>query len=436
MTPRRKGGVKAGCILVDELPPAKATFHATVAGLGLSIMSEHTQIAVIGAGLSGLLSALALSDPEHGAGREVILIDAKPIDRSETDGRATALTPSAMRALTRLGVEEVDATPILGMRVGEGEADTPWQFELPERDGEPLAFNVENERLRTSILACLKTRPVNIRDNVRVDTLSQNGSVNLMLSDGTQLTADLVVAADGRNSAIRRMAGLSVSRSDFGQHALVTTVIHAEPHEGIALQRFQPVGAVASLPFATTKAGHRSQIVWSDRSEAITAARALPEEALIALIDDRLWGALDVTGLDMPVQSYPLIGQRSEALSRGRIALIGDAARVIHPLAGQGFNLGIRDIGALVEGVREAVSTGQDIGTAGLIGYERWRRADETMLATLTTSLATAPTRGPLSLLGHARRAAFAAVDDMPALHTLIRREAAGETGERPTLLR
>lgn len=436
MTPRRKGGVKAVHVAVDELPPAKPAFLVRVAGLGLTIMSEHTQIAVIGAGLSGLLSALALSDPEHGAGREVVLIDAKPIERSESDGRATALTPSAMRAITRLGVEGLEATPILGMRVGEGGSDTPWQFELPERDGGPLAFNVENERLRSAILACLNTSSVQIRDSVRVDALSQNGSVNLMLSDGTQLTADLVVAADGRNSAVRRMAGVSVSRSDFGQHAMVTTVIHAEPHDGIALQRFQPVGAVASLPFATTQAGHRSQIVWSDRSEAIAAARALPEEALIALIDDRLWGALEITGLDTPVQSYPLIGQRSEALNRGRVALVGDAARVIHPLAGQGFNLAVRDIGALVEGIREAVETGQDIGTAGLIGYERWRRADETVLATLTTSLATAPARGPLALLGHARRAAFAVVDDMPALHTLIRREAAGETGERPALLR
>ena len=418
---------------MDKLPPAKAGFHAIAAGLEPHAMSEHSQIAVVGAGLSGLLSALALSDPEHGPGREVVLIDAEPIDRSLSDGRATALTPSAMRALTRLGIEDLASTPILGMRVGEGEADTLWQFELPERDDEPLAFNVENESFRAALLARLKHSPVHIRDGVRVETLSQDATATLILSDDTQLTAELIVAADGRNSAVRRMVGLSVSHFDFGQNAMVTTVIHAEPHDGIALQRFQPVGAVASLPVAKTKTGHRSQIVWSDRSSAIAAACALPAKALIKLIDDRLWGALDITGLDTAMQSYPLIGQRSEALSRGRVALIGDAARTIHPLAGQGFNLAVRDIGVLAECIGEAVQTGQDIGTAGLIGYERWRRADETLLAVLTTSLALASARG---LLGHARRAAFAAVDDMPVLHTLIRREATGSTGEQPALLR
>lgn len=398
-------------------------------------MSDHTQIAVVGAGLSGLLAALTLSDPDRGPGRRVTLIDAGAIDRAPKDGRVTALTPSAMRMLARLGVTGFETTPMTGMRVGEGQADTPWQFELPERGDQPLAYNVENEALRAALLRALRNRAVIRREGVRVDAVDDNGLATLSLSDGGSITADLVIAADGRNSALRRMAGLSVSRHDFRQQALVTTIIHAEPHDGMALQRFQPVGAVASLPLATTSVGHRSQIVWSDRATAVEAARALPNDALIALIDERLWHALDVTGLDAPVQSYPLIAQRSEALCRGRIALIGDAARAIHPLAGQGFNLAVRDVAALAQTIGDAVATGQDIGTAGLIGYERWRQIDETGLGLMTTALAAAPSHGPRALLGHIRRAAFAAVDEIPSLHAVIRREAAGETGETPALL-
>lgn len=399
-------------------------------------MSEHTQIAIVGAGLSGLLAALTLSDSAYGPGQSVTLIDAGDIGRITQDGRVTALTPSAMRMMARLGIDNLPVTAMRGMRVGEGAADTPWQFELPDRGDEPLAYNVENASLRAALLTALQNSSVTQRSHVRVSGLTQDGLAVLSLSDDTELTAGLVIAADGRKSAVRRMAGLSVTTHDFRQHALVTTITHNEPHDGTALQRFQTVGAVASLPLATTKAGHRSQIVWSDRSGAIQAAQALPKDALIALIDERLWQALDVTGLDAPVQSYPLIGQRSDALSMGRVALVGDAARVIHPLAGQGLNLAVRDIAALAHTIGDAVSTGQDVGTAGLIGYDRWRETDETALGAITTALAAAPTRGPLALLGHARRAAFACVDELPSLHALIRREAAGETGDKPALLR
>ncbi len=399
-------------------------------------MTETADIIVVGGGLSGLLCALALSDNEHGAGRNVVLVEAGPLDRDTSDGRVTALAPSAMRMMARLGLRDLPTTPMTGMRVGEGDADTPWQFELPEREGQPLAMNVENGVLRDALLAEVRKRGIKTHEGVRVLDLSTRGQAVLTLDDGSTLQAALVVAADGRDSALRRLAGIGASRRDFGQSALVTSVTHAEPHEGIALQRFQPVGAVASLPLADAGGRHRSQIVWSDRPDAVDAARELPEAALAALIDERLWGALDMTGLDAEVQTYPLTGLRSDALSKDRVALVGDAARLIHPLAGQGWNLAVRDVAALAQGVREAVETGQDIGKAGLLGYERWRRADETALATLTTALAAAPSRGPLSIIGHARRAAFAAVDEMPSLHAIIRREAAGETGERPPLLR
>ncbi len=406
----------------------------------LPSVTQHFDIAVIGAGLSGLLAASALGQGEPGAGRRVALIDAGEIARPRPDTRATALAPSSMRLLRRLGVQVEPAEPMVGMRVGEGDADTPWQFELPSRPGEPLAHVVPNAALRTALIAALPDT-VQRFEGVTLSDFRADGAAALDLSDGTSLGASLVVACDGRDSAVRRLTGISVSRTDFAQSALVATVHHAEPHDGIALQRFAEIGAVASLPLPEEDGVHRSQIVWSDRSRAVEAAAALPSNALAALIDERLWSYLDVSAVEPGVQSYPLIGQRAASLTGERVVLIGDAARVIHPLAGQGWNLAVRDVAALHEGVTAAIATGQDIGTAGLLDYARWRRADETLLATLTTALSRGSLPGALrisrfgGLPGHARRVAFAITDSVPALHPFIRREAAAEGGKNPSLM-
>ncbi len=403
-------------------------------------MTQHFDIAVIGAGLSGLLAATALATSEPGAGRSVALVDAGTIDAPRPDSRATALAPSSVRMLRRLGVAVEPSEPMVGMRVGEGDADTPWQFELPARAGEPLAHVVPNAALRTALLAAMPERVARF-EGVTLAGLDVDGRAAITLSDGTSLSASLVVACDGRDSAVRRLAGISVSRTDFGQSAMVATVHHAEPHDGVALQRFADVGAVASLPLPDQDDVHRSQIVWSDRPRAVEAATVLSPDALAALIDERLWGYLDVNAVEPDVQSYPLVGQRAGSLTAERVALVGDAARVIHPLAGQGWNLAVRDVAALHEGVVEAVATGQDIGTAGLLEYSRWRRADETLLGTLTAALSRGRLPGALRLSrfgglpGHARRAAFALTDSVPALHPFIRREAAAESGTSPMLM-
>ena len=396
-------------------------------------MKHDADILVVGAGLSGLLAAIALASEEPGAGCRVTLLDRGDIGRVSDDGRATALAPSSVRMLQRLQVAIPPAGRMVGMRVGEGAADSPWQFELPARETEPLALVVENHLLRTALLERLSALPITRIDDAEVARLNTLGHAALTLSDGRTLTAPLVMAADGANSAVRRLAGFAVSEHDFGQDALVFTVRHAEDHEGIALQRFQSVGAVASLPLFSA---HHSQIVWSDRRDSVAAAAQIDPAALASLVDQRLWEALDVVAVEGAVQSYPLVARRTDRLAGDRVALIGDAARTIHPLAGQGLNLGLRDVAALVDTVRAARDTGQDLGTSGLIGYQRWRRTDETLLGTLTAALSAAPRRWlPTRLLGHARRAAFAATDTVPALHPFIRQEAAGETGTRPSLL-
>lgn len=410
----------------------------------MTITTPETDIIIIGAGLSGLLSAVAMADPSHGAARSVRLIDAGQIERQGQDGRATTLSPSSLRLLSRLNIEIPSLAIMSGMRVGEGKADSPWMFDLGgaglEAQQQPLAYVTENAQLRAALLRRAAELNIIFDNECRLSALSTNGRADITLMDGSRRRAALILACDGRNSAVRRLAGFNLSRTDLKQHALVTTVRHDEPHDGIALQRFLPVGAIASLPLPDKDGAHRSQIVWSDRKSAILAACALPRAALAALINERLWHALtitDIEGVDRPsnVQYYPLTAQRSDPLSQPRIALVGDAARTIHPLAGQGFNLAIRDIAVLTEGVREASATGQDIGTAGLIGYDRWRRADETSLGLMTRALSSATQRGPLRLLGHVRRSSFALVDAAPMLHPLIRQEAAGEWGQRPPLL-
>ena len=398
-------------------------------------MSARQDILIVGAGLSGLLAAIAFASETPGAGARVSLIDAGEISRAGADGRVTTLAPSSWRMLQRLGIALPAAGLMTGMRVGEGQDDSPWQFELPSRPDAPLAYVVENIALRAALLDRLSQLQIKRFDQATITNMTVDGQVELRLASRDEaLSAPLLIAADGRQSAIRRLAGISVSTHDFKQKSLVCTVQHDENHDGVALQRFQSVGAIASLPLANP---HQSQIVWSDCSTAIDAALALDGQTLGGLINERLWGALDVTTLVDKPQAFPLIARRAEMMTRDRIALIGDAARTIHPLAGQGFNLSVRDIAALVETVVEAKQTGQDIGMAGLIGYERWRRSDETLLGAVTGALSARPSRmgGLGRILGHARRAAFATTDRLSALHPFIRQEAAGETGDRPTLL-
>lgn len=402
----------------------------------------RSDIIVVGAGLSGLLAAIAMADPDYGAGRTVRLIDAGQIMRADEDGRATTLTPSALRALKRLGVALPDLAEMTGMHVGEGDQYSPWTFDLGTAQAldakdrsTPLAYIAENGALREAFLTRIAALPITLESDSRVKNLSLTKGACVTLDTGEDRVADLLLACDGRGSVMRGLADISVSDHDFKQYALVTTVAHKRRHEGSALQRFQTVGAIAALPLPDHGGVHRSQIIWSDRQIAIEAATQLPEQALIRLMDERLWHRLEMTGLTRPRQTFPLHARRAETLSIPRLALIGDAARTIHPLAGQGFNLAIRDIAALTDGIKDAVQTGQDIGTAGLIGYEQWRRMDETVLGLTTAGLSSAPKRGPGRLLGHLRRASFAAVDAVPSLHALIQSEAAGELGSRPNLL-
>ena len=408
-------------------------------------MTEHTDIIIVGAGLSGLLAAVALADPGSGAGRTVTLVDpgtleVQPKNKAEKrhDLRATSLTPSAVRMLKRLSLDVPPLSAMRTMRVGEGDADTPWQFQLDAKDDEVLAWFIGNDTFRDIMLRRAVELGVTCIGGRHVQDMNCEGTAHLTLDNGETLTAKLIVAADGRDSAVRRLAGIGHTARPFEQHTLILTAIHDNPHNDVAFQRFQSVGAIGSLPLLDDEEGrHRSQIAWSDRSVAALAARDLPAESLAALIDERLWGELGVCDIVGTRQAYPLTARRADRIVEHRVALVGDAARTVHPLAGLGFNLAIRDIGALTDGIREALQTGQDIGVSGLQNYAQWRTLDATMITQLTEGLSAARRDrffGRLS--GHIRRGLFAALDATPFVQPLVRQEAMGELGTLPSLLR
>lgn len=407
-------------------------------------MTEKTDIIVVGAGLSGLLAAVALAEPDYGAGRSVTLVDPGPLEvRSEDEAsklqdlRATSLTPSAVRMFKRLSLDLPPLAPMRGMRVGEGKKDAPWQFQLDAPEDEVLAWFIGNDTFRDLLLRRAIELGVICLGGRRVEDLRCEGQATLTLDTGERLTAKLIVAADGRDSAVRRLAGIGHTARPFEQSTLILTAIHDKPHKGLALQRFQSVGAVGSLPLLDDEQGrHRSQIAWSDRTEAANAAKDLPAKDLAALIDERLWGLLGVSDVIGPRQAYPLTARKADRIVEHRVALVGDAARTVHPLAGLGFNLAIRDIGALTDGIREAAGSGQDIGVAGLQGYSRWRTLDANLITQLTEGLSAARRDRLLGRLsGHLRRGLFAFVDSTPSLRPFVRREAAGEAGDLPSLL-
>lgn len=408
-------------------------------------MSNHSDIIVVGAGLSGLLAAVALADPEYGAGRAVTLVDPGPLEVQPQDNaekrhdlRATSLTPSAVRMLKRLSLDVPLLSAMRTMRVGEGDKGTPWQFRLDAPEGEVLAWFIGNDTFRVRMLRRAVELGVKCLGGHSVEDMRCEGIAELTLDNGDILTAELIVAADGRDSAVRRLAGIGHTARPFEQHTLILTAIHDKPHHDVAFQRFQSVGAIGSLPLLDDEEGrHRSQIAWSDRSVAALAAKDLPAESLAALIDERLWGELGVSDVVGTRQAYPLTARRADRIVEHRVALVGDAARTVHPLAGLGFNLAIRDIGALTDGIVEALQTGQDIGVSGLQNYSRWRTLDATMITQLTEGLSAARRDrffGRLS--GHVRRSLFAALDATPLVQPLVRKEAMGELGTLPSLLR
>jgi 2-octaprenyl-6-methoxyphenol hydroxylase len=292
---------------------------------------------------------------------------------------------------------------------------------------------IENAVLRGALLAAVKASDtVELRAPVEIaETRRDAKEVVVKLMDGTLLTASLLVAADGRNSALRKSAGIDVQRFAYDQKAIVTTFAHELPNDGVAHQIFFAGGPLALLPLTD----NRCSIVWSDTARAVDAAMALQTDAFTTELARRIGGFLGEIKLSAPRQAYPLSLQMAERYTDDRLVLVGDAAHAIHPIAGQGLNMGLRDAAALADVVAEARGVGLDLGGAAIGDYEAWRNFDNKMLG-VSTDILNRLFSNNIAPLRHARRLGLAAVNRFKPAQMFFMKEAAGETGTLPSLLR
>lgn len=403
-------------------------------------MKFDTDIAIVGGGLVGTALALALAK----AGQQITLIDAADVAPRKApgfDGRSYAMALTSVRLMQGLGLWdglEEASQPMLEIKVTDGRAgDGPspflMQFDHAEIEEGPMGWMVEDRHLRPALLAAVEAEErINLRNGATVTAQEVDPQgITLTLDDGSQLRARLVVGADGRASGTGQRAGIRRIAWDYGQTALVCAIEHEKPHQGVAHQFFMPPGPLAILPLA----GNRSSIVWSETSANATRINGLPEVEYIEVLKPRFGSFLGEISLAGARYTYPLGLSLATEMVAERVALVGDAAHGVHPIAGQGLNAGLRDVAALAEVIADAARRGEEIGNATMLGaYQQWRRFDNVTLA-LATDTFNRLFSNDNPVLRLARDVGMAAVNALPGLRRSFIREAAGLTGELPRLM-
>ena len=403
-------------------------------------MSDTSDILIVGGGLNGPALALSLAQ----AGFSVTVIDALAEQiRADAafDGRAYALALSSQRLLAAIGVWDRvadQAQPMLEIRVSDGHAGlgpSPlvMQFDHAEIEEGPMGFMVEDRHLRRALMEAMAAEPrITTRSGVRVVAqATSTAGAGVTLSDGATLNARLLVGCDGRASGTAERAGIERTGHGYGQTALVCAIAHELPHHGIAHQFFMPPGPLAILPLT----GNRSSIVWSETTAHAAEIAAMDEAAYLAVLRPRFGDFLGEIALAGQRFSYPLGLTLAKSFIGERLALVGDAAHGMHPIAGQGLNAGLRDVAALAEVVTLAARRGEDIAGPGVLDrYQQWRRFDTTTLALATDAFNRLFSNdNPLLRLG--RDLGMGLVNAAPALRRGFIREAAGLTGDLPRLM-
>ena len=396
----------------------------------------RVELIVVGGGLAGLTLAIACAD----AGIEVAVVDRedpRTMLAAPFDGRTTAIAHGSQQVLAGIGLWPLvaaEAEPILEIRVADSGSPLFLHYDHHEVGENPLGYIVENRVLRRALMARAAQLPT-LRHlaPLAVDRVEREAcGATACLADGRRLRGQLVAACDGRGSPLRRTAGIKTLEWTYPQTSIVCTVRHALPHRGVAIEHFLPAGPFAILPMTES----RSSIVWTERADLAPGLLALNAATFVAELGRRFGdflGALEVVG---PRFSYALSLLHAERYAVPRLVLVGDAAHVIHPIAGQGLNLGIRDVAALAELVVDARRLGLDIADAGVLArYERWRRFDNLMLAAVTDGLNRLFSNSvpPVKL---ARDVGLAMVGRMPPLKRFLMRHAMGVVGDLPRLVR
>ena len=402
-------------------------------------MSAQRSIVICGGAFAGLALAVALRQG-LGADTPVIVADPALATRPSRDPRATAIVAACRRLFETLGAwEQVapSAQPISDMVVTDSklaDATRPvfLTFAGDVEPGEPFAHMVENRHLIDALVARAQAEGVDLRATAVASYESRSDGIEVTLADGSRIEASLLVAADGGRSKLRERAGIATHGWDYDQSGIVVTVGHERDHQGRAEEHFLPAGPFAILPLT----GKRSSLVWTERRPEAARIMALDEEGFHGELEQRFGLHLgEVKALDKP-RAFPLSYFVARSFIAERMALIGDAAHVIHPIAGQGLNLGLKDVAALAEVVVDAARLGMDIGQADVLErYQRWRRFD-TMAMGLATNSLNFLFSNKSTLLRTVRDIGLGLVDRAPPLKSLFIRQAAGLSGEVPRLLK
>ncbi|MCV0414541.1 MAG: UbiH/UbiF/VisC/COQ6 family ubiquinone biosynthesis hydroxylase [Brevundimonas sp.] len=409
---------------------------------------ERYDIVIAGAGLTGAAFALAAAQ----AGLRVVMVDPQPFDAQLAptfDGRSTAIAFSTFRMLDALGLGEtlrphacrMDHILVTdGRRPGAASrAASPafLRFDAEEisgrTGGEPLGYMVENRRIRAALAEAVTRAEIEVRAPASVAAVEVDpGKATVVLADGSRLVAPLVVGAEGRGSTVRRAAGIDTVGWGYGQSGVVATVKLGRDHGDVAHEYFLPGGPFAILPLTE----QRASLVWTETTRRGEALRDASDAAFHAHLMRRFGEFLDGATVEGPRFVYPLSLSLAERLTAPRIALIGDAAHGVHPVAGQGLNMGLKDAAALAEVLAEAARLGEDIGAETVLErYARWRRFDNAALAAGFDAFVRLFSNdiAPVRL---ARDIGLAAVNRIGPLRRAFMQEAGGATGDLPRLLR
>ncbi|MDH3579164.1 MAG: FAD-dependent monooxygenase [Hyphomicrobiales bacterium] len=405
--------------------------------------NERFDVAIAGGSFVGLAQALALASAD--ADIRVAVIDRTPPEEAgmaRSDGRATALSAASRQLFDILGVwdDVADAAqPIVDIDITDSSLDTLVRprllhFDTELRPGEAAAWMVENHILRRALIA-----RANAQAGIRFlapETVTgfanDDGGVTLALAGGSDLSAALLVVADGRKSALRKAAGIKTIGWSYPQIGIVATVAHEKPHDGVAIQHFLPAGPFAILPLT----GNRASLVWTEEAARGREIVALDDARFLAELKPRFGTRFGAVSLAGPRGAFPLDLHIARSFIAERVALVGDAAHGVHPLAGQGLNIGLRDVAALTQVLVDARRLGLDaVGWQALRRYEQWRRFDSAFsgLAMDALNRLFSNDNTPLRAL---RSLGLGLVDRAPALKRFFVHEAAGMTGEVPLLLK
>ena len=400
--------------------------------------SQQVDVLIGGGGMAGLSLAVAL---RQALGPVAAIVVADPaLERSAADARASAIVAAGRRLLETIGVWDAvagEAQPITDMVVTDSRLDDAVRpvfltFDEDVEEGEPFAHMVENGPLNAALLAKARELGIDLRVAAVADFVTSDDRITIELSDNVTFSARLLVAADGARSRIRERAGIATHGWSYGQSAIVTTIAHEREHHGRAEEHFLPAGPFAILPLS----GRRSSIVWTEATEEAARVVALPDDEFHAELERRFGAHLGDIMVAGPRQAYPLGLSVARAFVGERVALIGDAAHVIHPIAGQGLNVGLKDVAALAETIVDAMRLGLDPGSADTLArYQQWRRFDTMTMAVATDGLNRLFSNRS-DVLRAVRDLGLGMVDRLPGLKRLFIREAAGLAGDVPKLLR